>query len=268
MIRMLVAVDADLTSSIAVRYACQLANLVKAELQTIHVTEPALGGPATGAGWARRTWERELVRKGRDEISQLLKAESGYCPVLAEPLVAIGDRDGEILNELQKKDYHFFVEGTPSKFGPADLYHKIHSSLYQQMPCAVILVKNLLVLRRTAIVLLEDLEPERLLSGFMKMFQGAEMEFDLISCTLLPAGEVSSRREGQKDKRLAMARDLLAAAGWEPKGSWSIQGSPEELSAYLQDHSLVVVNGDRALGRKSPLLSLLARVPAPLLLFW
>ena len=61
-LKTLVAVDADLASSIAIRYACDLANRTGMQLQTIHVVEPEEQGHTPGTGWVRRTWEPHWPR--------------------------------------------------------------------------------------------------------------------------------------------------------------------------------------------------------------
>ena len=44
MIKTLVAIEVDLASSMAIRYACQLGNLVDMELYPVYVKEPPSGG--------------------------------------------------------------------------------------------------------------------------------------------------------------------------------------------------------------------------------
>ena len=60
MLRALVALESDLASSIALRYACQMANIVGMALQTIHVEDADAEGHAPGTGWVRRSWEKAL----------------------------------------------------------------------------------------------------------------------------------------------------------------------------------------------------------------
>jgi nucleotide-binding universal stress UspA family protein len=267
MIKILVAVDADLASSIALRYACQLASLMEVELQTIHVKEPELEGPATGAGWARRTWEKELLRKGKSEIAQLLKAESSSCPVLSEPLISVGDRDEEILHELQQGGYDLFVEGFPSLSTSSHLYQKMHSRLYQHIPCPFIMVKNLVSLRKVLLLLADEIDTQRLLSAFFKVFGGARLEADLVFCGFQQSGKQVSQREKEWDAGIQSAQASLAAEGWSPQESRVLRGTPEELSAYFEDYEgLVVAAPDRGMGKKSQVLALLGLVPSPIFL--
>ena len=87
MLKTLVAIEVDLASSMAIRYACQLGNLVDVELYPVYVKEPSSEVPTTGVGWVRRTWERELVATGKEEIQEMLAAE---MEPLAETVIASG----------------------------------------------------------------------------------------------------------------------------------------------------------------------------------
>jgi hypothetical protein len=268
MIKVLVAVDSDLASSIALRYGCQLANLMEVELQTIHVKEPGLEGPATGAGWARRTWEKELLQKGKDEIAQLLKAESSFCPVLSKPLIFIGDREEEILNELQRGAYDLFVEGISSVSSSVKLYQKIHSSLYQHIGCPFILVKNLLPLQKVLFLLSAEADPRRLISTFLRIFRETKIGVDLLSYEFQQTGLTLSQGEEEYDGRIKDTISLLASEGWTPGQSRVAQGPPAELVEHLQEYGLVLAAIDRSFSKRSQLLALLDRLSSPVLVCW
>ena len=101
MIKVLVPVEADLASSIALRYVCQIANLIETEILTINVRASSSEEYPVGTGWVRHTWEKTMIREAEDDVRQLIRAERANCPTLGEPMVVLGDRDDEILKELQ-----------------------------------------------------------------------------------------------------------------------------------------------------------------------
>ena len=72
MIKALVSLNADLASSIALRYSCRLAESVDMKLHTIHVEEVDREGYPPGSGWVRSTWEKGLVQTAEEEISHLI----------------------------------------------------------------------------------------------------------------------------------------------------------------------------------------------------
>lgn len=269
MIKVLVSVDADLASSIALRYACQMADLIGMELQTIHVEEPGKEGYSPGSGWVRQTWEAALLETGREEINRLIKAEKTSCPVLGPPKMFVGDRDEEILRELQRGSYDLFVEGALYTFSAANFYKKIRSRLYRYAPCPVILVKNLVNLQRVVIVMTGNENVRRLISSFLRIFQGRKVEVDLLSCEFEKTVEPKVYKERKNsDAGLQSAEKILAERGWKPGESRAVQGTPEELGHLLKDYGLTVSSIHREGGKKSDFLDLLSRSPSPTLLYW
>lgn len=265
MLKTLVSLNADLASSIALRYACQMANMVGMELQTIHVEEPGAEGHPPGTGWVRRTWERALLKTGEEEIAQLILAERSSCPPLPATKMCIGDRDEEILNELEKESYDLFIEGTLYSFSSATFYKKIRSRLYRRASCPIILVKNLMSLRRVALLLGSGMDPSGMVGTFLKIFQGAEVEVDLLFCSFQQRAGIL---KGQKDPDaiLSVSRKLLEEGGRTCKECRVIQDSPEELGDAFKNYGLVVSSVQSLANKKSPLTELLHRIPSPILL--
>jgi hypothetical protein len=95
MTKTLVAIEVDLASSMAIRYACDLGNLIPMELFPVYVKAPPPEMPATGTGWVRHTWERQIVEMGQEEIHEMLASEQETCPRLQDPRVIYGDREYE-----------------------------------------------------------------------------------------------------------------------------------------------------------------------------
>ena len=56
-------------------------------------------------GWVRRTWEREIVRCGKEEIQEMLASEMESCPKLQEPRVIYGDREYELLKIMEHETF-------------------------------------------------------------------------------------------------------------------------------------------------------------------
>ena len=83
MIKTLVAIEVDLASSLAIRYACQLGSLIELELYPVYVKEPPPEVPATGTGWVRHTWEREILETGQGRDSGDAGRREGVLPPTA-----------------------------------------------------------------------------------------------------------------------------------------------------------------------------------------
>lgn len=275
MISTLVSLNADLASSIAFRYACRLAEMIDMRLQTIHVEEVEREGYPPGSGWVRHTWEEGLLSTAGEEISQLINAEKGSSPPLDAPIIRIGDRDDELLQEIKGRGYDLFLEGVLSSFD-AQLFHKrMRSKLYKYAPCPIILVKNLVTPDRVALLLDDLKEVGSLVSAFAKIFDKAKAAVDLVYFSIKKSGqaELKTRLSEAAPPGLENAGPVIGEAkarladhGWTPEESWVIRDLPQKIGAKLEDYGLVGTCVPRHPNRKNPVLELLSRVPSATLL--
>ena len=268
MLRTLVHLDADLASSIALRYICQLAEIVDMKLHSVHVEEPDKNAHAPGTGWVRRTWENTLLKTGEFQIAQLINAEKSSCPRLGAPKMLIGNREDEILREIQKESYDLFVEGLLHSFSDKKLYDKMHSRLYRLIPCPVIIVKNLVDIEKVALIVRNELESKKLISGFLKMFKGAKLELDLVYCEFQESGQPSFNAKKEIDGTLSAAEEILVENQWSPGNCRTIQGTPEDIGDTLRDYGLLVCPLHHNINKKSNWFQLLSHIPSPILIYW
>jgi nucleotide-binding universal stress UspA family protein len=268
MLRTLVHLDADLASSIALRYACQLTQLVDMKLHSVHVEEPDQNGHAPGTGWVRRTWENTVLKTGEFEIAQLINAEKSSCPKLGAPKMLVGDRENEILREIQRESYDLFVEGSLHSFTPKKLYDKINSRLYRHIPCPVIIVKNLVNIEKVALIVRSETESKNLISMFLKIFKGAKLKLDLIYCDFQEPGQLSFNAKKETNGTLSAAAEMLAENQWAPEKCLTIQGAPEEIGDALRDYGLLACPLHHTISKKSNWFQLLSHIPSPILICW
>jgi hypothetical protein len=266
MIKILVPVAADLASSIALRYACQMSQLIQVEILTIHVKAPSSEGSQLGTGWVRHTWEKTMLTEAEDEIAQLIRAERTHCPSLGEPLIMIGDRDEKILRELQSGSYDLFVEGTIPTFSSSYFSKRLESYLYQDMPCPFLMVKNLMPLHRAVLILSENVDPHKLIQVFTNIFVESNLKLELFY--LKSADSAGQESDGLAEMTLQATIKALGERGWVPEKSQVISGQARELAADLEDHGLLLTGLDRHLKKKTLLREFLVATPAPILLFW
>ncbi len=274
MIKTLVSLNADLASSIALRYACQLANSTGMLLQTMHVVEPEQEGHSPGTGWVRRTWEKGLLETAQAEISRLLNAERAACPPLGVPRMSVGVREDELLRELEEESYDLFVEGVLHSFDSAYFHKKLRSRLYRETPCPILLVKNLVGMKNAALLLEDEAMLPAMISSFLKIVEGAELDVDLLHCTFQSTGRLTFKNKEEAtafshpqepDTILSSAEKMLAEQGRTARESLVIQDTPVKIAECLEDYSLVVSFLARQKAMKGPLLDLLARVPSAVL---
>ena len=165
MIKTLVAIEVDLASSMAIRYACQLGNLTNVRLYPVYVKAPPSEVPATGIGWVRRTWEREIVASGKEEIQEMLASEMDSCPKLQEPRVISGDREYELLKILENEPFDLYVEGAPYPFTPANIHQRLHQKFYQHLGTPLIWLRILRKIDQVLVVCQDPADVGALLSG-------------------------------------------------------------------------------------------------------
>lgn len=268
-LKALIAVKADLASSIAIRYACQLSELTGLRLQTFYVAKPDEQGRTPGTGWVQQTWEDAVIMRGRDAIAQLIQGEKITCPELGNPKMVAGKRDMEILHELQVSDYDLFAEGILHAFEPANFLKKIHSRLYRNLPCPALMVKNLISLDKGILALGDDRDMPSCIAVFLKLFGGIQVDLDLICCRFEDGGEAAGQDPtGSPDNGLRTAENMLAEKGRPPRASRIVQAVSESLDQSICDYGLVLSSLSRENLAENPIVDLLSRTPSPVLIGW
>ncbi|WP_034642522.1 universal stress protein [Desulfovibrio inopinatus] len=261
MLKALIPVELNLASNIALRYACQKAALLDMGLQPIHVEEPDGKSHSAQSGWIRRTWEAGLEEAGREEVERILHSEQlDDCVVMPQPIVAVGDREDEILEELRRGRYDLYIEGAVSNFNLGTFRQLLRSKLYKHMPCPVLLVKNLIASDRVVLLLGQTTDPvqaAKALASFIK----PETVFDL--CV-----HVTDDYTGDPDALLTAARQELSAQGRMPDNAQVMRGQPEAVAEKFREYGLLVSTLNRSSSRKSALTDIFGRVSCPLLLCW
>ncbi len=260
MLKALIPVELNLASNIALRYSCQKAAMLDMELQPIHVEEPDSKSHSAQSGWIRRTWESGLEEAGREEVARILKSEQLDCSIVPLPIVAVGDREDEILKELRNGRYDLYVDGVVSHFNQSSFRKLLGSKLYKNMPCPVLLVKNLVASDRVVLLLGEASEPAYAAQKLARYIRPNTV-FDL--CVYVPESA-----QGDADTLLAAGREQLALLGRTPENERIVEGHPDTVADGFRDYGLLISTLNRKSSRKSPLTDIFGKVSCPLLLCW
>jgi hypothetical protein len=268
MIKALVSLDVDLASSIALRYACQMANLIGIELQPIHVEAPGREGRVLGTGWVERTWERTLLKTGLQEINRLITTERGSCPAIFPPKIAVGDPEEEILHELKEEPYDLFVKGELYTFTLTKFHAKVHSRLFRYAPCPIMMVNNLVHLQKVSLLLEEETEIQPLIETFLKLFGKVDVKADILFCKFGPSRREAFRQNKEPETILRAAEEMLSRQGRSPGKSEVKEETPEKLGDLMRDYGLVMTSIHHDMGRKNPMAELLSHTPSPILLLF
>jgi hypothetical protein len=256
-IKTLVSVDVDLVSSLALRFACQLGGLLPLEVQPMYVKEVSSPETVMHVGWASRTWEREMVQEGKEEISELISAEQDYCPVLKEPKVAYGDRETELLKVIQSDGFGLYVEGGHTPWNAAALHKQLHSKLHQRLQCPVVIVR---ALRKLEEVLVLCLDPEGT-TALARLFGRLWDKCPVPVVLAVPEADVQADRAGERREQLIEALHSWDNVGVPVKVKQDFpsihSGHAEET---IKDYGLVAIATKKEIGKDSPALQWLSLV--------
>ena len=214
MIKALVSVYPDLASAIAMNYACRLSTTFGMEIQPIFVKEPEEGDKAPAVGWVRQTWENGLLDFEQEAINRLIESERSDYTKLASLQVIRGHRDEAILDNLYEGGYDLFVEGSISRFEKSELLQRVRSQLYRNLPCPVLIARNLIDFNRILIIIDDSHSTHELLFILVKLFRGISLRFDLFYCRMLDSGPLEPIHS-QTDL-FAEADEILHGSGWDP----------------------------------------------------
>ncbi|NIA08413.1 MAG: hypothetical protein GWP10_01220 [Nitrospiraceae bacterium] len=259
----LIYIDENLASSMALRYASQLTNLIDMALQIIHVEEPEDKDQSFGTGWTRRSWEHGLQEAGLQEVNRLLKTERIDCHFIGDPLVLVGDRESELLSEMGHHAYNLYIEGYLNTANVHDFYALIGSHLYRKMSCPALIVKNLVPLDRVLVLTAEGVDSTELLSCFMRLFNPGSVPVDFLHFCFHENGAPVWASESEAESHFEDVGELLSNKGWTVSNKRIVCGTPEQVAELLRDYGLIVSIFPT---RKSPYYELLAMLPNPVLL--
>lgn len=263
MIKTLVSIEVDLTSSLAIRCACQLGAFLNMEIHPVYVKESTSPESAMGAGWARRTWEKEMVEQGKKEIEDLITAEMDFCPVLRDPRVVYGAKEPELTRITRKEHFDLYVEGTHFSWTPNDIWKHLHGKLYQGLPYPLIMVRAPRKVTQVRLLCLDADGTATLSRLFQKIWQDCPVPL-ILSCT---AGEADEHKIQPLREAVQEARGLLEKAGCTVLTDEDLQWDPGSApSDVLKDDGLVAIAMERPMQKDSPTLHWLSLVKTSSLL--
>jgi hypothetical protein len=262
MIRSLVSIEVDLASSLAIRYACSLGNVIQMELCPVYVKGYKPDEPTTGIGWARRTWEREIVETGKEEISEMISSEMDSCPAMVQPRVIYGDRDFELQKLMEDESFDLYVEGAPYPFTPATIHKRVHMKFYQRLQRPMIWLRGLRKINQV-LLLCDSPGGTELMARSMAHLWGNCSKPVHLSAIGGSQWAVSPEKMLQPMEK---AKETLVAAGCQATIEREVLLADGKLDEeILKQYGMIVVALDRKVKKDSPVLQWLAQVREPLM---
>jgi hypothetical protein len=257
----LIALQTDLASNIALHYAGHLEKAVPCKMQAIHIPHLETPNHSPGGGWVHQAWEEAVLQKSRQQISQLIRGEAFQGARVGRPKIVPGERDLVILDEIVKNKYDLLIEGLLHAFEPDRFFKKLGSELYRNLPCPVLMVKNLMDLKRGVQIVASPARLSSVMAWFFKLFSDLPVAPDILVCIFenTPDEIVVLENDPQI---IADAENQCSKHGKTPGSITTVKGSASKMAARVRDHALVVSplpNGNSAMAQ------LLSRSPCPTL---
>ncbi len=262
MLKTLLYINENLASSIALRYTAYFSKFVPLSLFVTHVEEPD-EKEQVGTGWVRRTWEDGVASSGKRLIDRMLRTENIDCPLAGRPKVFVGDRDKEITYELRNGLYKLFIEGYLNSYDHDQFYDLISSPLYTDTACPVLMVKNLSISKKCALLCADSVDPKVLVDKSMEILGDSTFEFDIVYFKFKENDQMVTLNKEEGGTHLEETESLLSEAGKSVDKVVVLSGTPEQIGDYLKDYALVTSTLPK---RKSMRMYVLANSLASVLL--
>ena len=250
----LIALDTDLASEIAIHYACKLEKFIRFNVQVIHSPDMDEKGHSHGSGWVHQKWENAIVQQAGKDIARLVRKELFYNSI-GEPKIIPGERDQVVLEEIRKHRYDFLIEGFLYSFESDRFFQKLDSELYKSVPCPILMVKNLVdPTRGIQIVGTAETIPS-ILSWFFKLFKEFPGTPDILICHFNTAIKKVIFLENDT-AFISCIEDLFSKQGKKPGSIRTAEGSEGDLSLLVRDHALSMSHMMRPHSNLAKMLSL------------
>jgi hypothetical protein len=239
MLKTLLYINEDLASSIALRYTAYLNKFVPLSLYVTHVVEQTEKEQA-GTGLVRRAWEDGIASSGEQLINRMLRTENIDCPLAGRPKVVMGNRMDETNYELRSGGYKLFIEGYLNTADPDQFYEVISSPLYTNAPCPTLMVKNLSISKKCAMLCASSVDPKILVEKSMKILGDSTFKFDIVYFKYKDNEQLQTLGKEEGGSNLQELESLMEKAGKSVENISVLSGAPEQVGDYLKQYALVV----------------------------
>ena len=238
MLKTLLYIDEDLASSIALRFTDYLNRFIPLTLFVTHVEEPD-EKEQVGTGWVRRTWEDGVASSGKRLIDRMLRTENIDCPLAGRPKIFVGDRDKKIIYELRNGLYKLFIKGYLDSSDPEQFYELLSSPLCTETSCPVLVVKNLSLSKKCALLCADSVDPKELVEKSMAILGDSTFEFEIVYFKFKENETLRVLDNQEGGAHLQETEELLANAGKTVEKMTVLSGTPEQVGDFLKDYALV-----------------------------
>jgi hypothetical protein len=235
MLNLLVTIDRSLEASFALRTACLFGTDVN--IQPIYVFEPPGRDAAYGAGWARKSWERETSRQAEENIGDLVLAERRQCPSIQDPVVLHGDPIQGPAEYFWSGKFDLLVVGAPFRgLGPQALCRRFgHAAHKEHRDLPLMVVRHLQNMEKIVALTDGSALAENTLGLLLKVNA-------FISGRITLVGTAGARSKGPSSDTLNLERGLaiLNEKGIQATAHSASELGAQRLKAMLKEADLLV----------------------------
>ena len=258
----LLYLDENLQSSIALRYADYLSSMMELSLNVMHVEEPD-SKEQVGTGWVRRSWEAGMKSAGLKVVNRLMKTEKIKFNIERLPIIAVGKREDEVVSELRRGNYDIYMEGHMDTGAHDRFWDLLSSKIYQETSCPKLIVKNLTVSDKVAILLGDGIDHKNLFDKYHTLLQGTDFVSEPIYFKYREQDSLTFADISEAGSAITETSKLLDEAGISHGDSKVLCGIPEHAGDFLRNYAFII---STLPVRKSLIMEVLSNCPASLLL--
>ncbi len=238
MAKVLLYLDENLASSIALRYVDYLSSFLELNTFILHVVYSD-GKKLTRSNMDEQASIEKMLRDGEATISRLLKTEKVKFGFSGPPKIRIGNRENEILRELREGNYDLFIEGHLPISKTENLTEVVSSELYEKCPCSILYVKNLSVSRTIGILIGDGTEPDAIAHTLGKLLKDSEMDIDLIYYNFKDVDNLEFLDSTQSEPSIETGEQIFTRHGLKISNIHNVLGTPEAMSDFLMNYAFV-----------------------------
>jgi hypothetical protein len=258
----LISLDLDLASGIALRYAYNLGKILRFNLEGIHIPKIDSKEQLPGSGWVHQKWEQGIINQSKLQINRIIKEFIEDNP-FSNLKVVIGEKEPLILDELYLNGYDLFIEGFLHSFEPERFLDKLDSELYQKATCPVLMVKNLMDLNLGLQIVGTTDEITLLLENSKRFIKQCSTDINILMCHFETSQDEIIHLENESSI-ISQIENYFLEIDVKPGKIQTVKGSYNSIAQLLRENAMIISMLPEISSKMAQLLSM---SPCPTLFY-
>jgi nucleotide-binding universal stress UspA family protein len=141
--QILVPIDFSEYSDLALKYAIPFAERFSAAITLLHVVEPPVACPETGAMYPSAELLEQLSQAEKERLAHVCEQQQLRVPLLRQALVQVGVPHEVINASAREQSIDLIILGTHGRTGLAHMLHgSIAERVLREAPCPVLVLRT------------------------------------------------------------------------------------------------------------------------------